>query len=182
VNKLKEYLDWKSTKTLKKYIEFLKENNFITYNSDSLPKNKPLELDIIPLKDIIKIDNKKTLFTQINKDIIKTVIELAKSVLVYKKDKVTKKETKEYQDLKEMALKLFYFYNKMYNTDAKYAFPSYLEINLMTGISKSYIAILNKFFSKNKIVDIDIGEYYLKEIEESEPKPVRERNKYKPNT
>lgn len=192
VEKLKseDYLDWKSTKTLKKYLDYLKDNKYIIFDFETMPKHKPLQIDIIPIKEIPKKDNRENHFVQISVEYIKNIITKCKCIKIEYINKKTGEIINKTYNLKEMALKLFYYYRKMYNDEYRYACPSYKQTYEATGISREYINILNNFFSDNGLVEVQQGKWYSpnKETEcenetdnkEEKSNPRRERNRYIP--
>lgn len=161
IEKLKEYLHWQDTRTIKKYLEWLKKNKYIEYNFKSIPKHIPIELDIIPTKKY---------FVQVSINTIKKIILTTQEIELDN----TKK------DLKEMAVKLYYYYTKLYNIKIGKACPTYEEIYKDTGISSKYIRAINKVLKKNKILKIKEGDWYQYEISENIYKPRKERNSYVP--
>lgn len=168
--KLLELLQWKDRKTLKKYLESLKSQGYINYEFKDFPIHSPLQIDIV---------NSKKQFTQVDTDTINSIKWQMSQCKVKRKNKDNKYET-IIEDLKEMAMKLFYYYETYYNADYGYAFPSYKLINQETGISTNYIKILNKNFNRYELVQVDIGDKYQEEDDEGNTKTKRERNKYAP--
>lgn len=166
--KLMNNLLWKSNKTLNKYLQSLKEKGYITYDFESLPISKPIEIDIDPIG--------KQQFTQVDIETIDQIQTYTCSCEV--KRKKENKTVVSIEDLKERALTLFYYYETYYNTDFGYAFPTYSKIREETGLSYEYIKIINKILHKAKLVNVSVGDQY---IDEETGKKMRERNKYTPN-
>lgn len=166
-----KYLDWKTPKTLKKYLHILKEHGYITYEFDDLPKRKAIELDICPL-------HKQQMYIQVSTEAINGVKECTKVTPIKKKKEGVELEILE--DCKEMAVRLYYFYTKMYNDDIGKAFPSYKEITNKIGISGQYIKVINTLLKKKKLLEVTIGKWYEQQDEDGYIIRKRERNSYKP--
>lgn len=171
--KSENYLNWKSTQTLKKYLTYLKNNNYIIYDFENLPKGKPLEIDILPI-------TKDKMYVQLDVNIISKIQEFAtKTEIIISKNNIKQLII---SDCKEMAVRLYYFYVKNYNLEIGKSFPSYKEINEATGISLQYIKALNNMFKKNKLLKITIGKWYEQEDDDGFKYRKRERNSYIPIT
>jgi hypothetical protein len=163
---LKKKLNWKTTKTLKKYLCWLKDHKYIDYNFQELPRQHPIKLVIRKL--IIDKENKNNTeqFIQVSVDAINKIINTMQQNNLLK--------------LKEMAIRLYYYYVKQYNIDIGSAFVSYEIINKDTGISNQCVKQLNDIFQKNKIVKVVHGKWYKVEISEDTYRLRREVNKYVP--
>jgi hypothetical protein len=168
-NKLLAKLEWNDNRTLKTHMEQLKTNNYIQYDFTSLPINKTMTINIRKLNTANK--NKSDYFTQIDRDTIHKVFDVAQKTPI----KIKKDTT--YADLKDKSIRLIYLYEKCYNKEYGYAWISYREIQAQTGISNKYIKSINTHLKKHKILNVTIGNKY----ENNEGKEVRERNKYSVN-
>jgi hypothetical protein len=139
---------WNDRRTLKKYLQELKQKELISYDFTNFPINKPLQIEILPIPS-------GEHFTQVDTDTIQRIIDVCSNISVQDKNNPSKHNS---IDLKEMAIRLFYLYESYYNYNFNYAFPSYLQINQDTNISNIYIKILNQTFDKNKLVIVNYGE------------------------
>jgi hypothetical protein len=168
-NLLSNYVHWSKNETLKKHLILLREYGYIEYNFNDFPMNKPLEIRNLPLDEP---------FTQVDNITIKKIIECAKQTTVWKGSKDNK--SKHMEDVKEMAVKLFYYYCCYYNADLGKAFTKYEQIHNETKISNTYIKSINNMFSENKLVDITIGDFYKYETDDGKVMNIRPKNKYIP--
>lgn len=166
ISNLLELTGWKTTKTLKKYLNELKELKYINYDFVDLPKNSNAIINIT--KQSYGKDN---YFIGIEKECLLKIIDIADEIQI-KRDK-----KKKQIDLKEQAIRLFSYYCIKYNKDIGFAYVSYSIINLETGIRYSNIKSINTILHKNNILQVIIGDRY---ITEDESKNVRERNHYIP--
>jgi hypothetical protein len=166
-----KYLNWKTTKTLKKYLQILKEKKYLTCDFEVLPKRNPIELDIPKL-------NKDQYYVQVDVEAIYKVKEVAQSVHIKKKRNDVVEVITE--DCKEMAVRLYYFYTKMFNAEIGKAFPSYEDIKKKLGINGTYIKAINNLLKENNLLRISEGKWYEQEDEDGFTIRRRERNSYKP--
>lgn len=139
---LMDALYWKKNSTLKSYLLELKNCKIIKYSFNDLPKNKPLKIEILTNE----VDN----YTQVDTETIDRIKIHTKSIVL--DDKVS--------DLKELAIRLFYVYEKYYNKKEGYARPPYKIIKDCIKTTDRYIKILNTVFAENNIVQIRIGKKY----------------------
>ena len=149
---LLEKLQWTQYQ-LKKYLKDLKEKGLITYQFGDIPKFKPLELDIRPIKHHGK--NKDSYYTQVDIDTINNIIRYSKSIKI----KIEKDKPQVIRDMKEKSLRLFYLYEMYYNPKYKCAFIGYDKIKNAMNINNAYIKIINKMFNKNDLVGVMIGDW-----------------------
>lgn len=168
--KLLDNLGW-SLNTFKKYLKILKQEGLVTYNFESLPIHKPIELDISPI--VSKPKTKEDYFTQVDINTIQRILFYAKETKFKKYDKVSKKNIKIVKDEKEKALKLFYVYEMYYNESIGVSFPSYETIKEATGYNNTYIKAINTMFNKNDLVSVMIGD-------RNKETNQREKNNYIP--
>jgi len=177
---LLERLNWKDRKTLKKYLKQLKEYGYITYDFDNIKSGQDIEIFFIKQKYGKKYNN---YFVEIEKEGLLKVISIAKEIIIFEKDKITKKYIRKVIDLKEQAIRLFSYYcikfkvhnDEEYNISA-YAFPSYSTINKDIGIRDNNIKAINTNLHKGKILKVEIGDMFLND----DGRKVRERNHYIP--
>jgi hypothetical protein len=170
--KLLDKLGW-TKYNLKKYLDILKQEKLITYDFDSLPYNKPLEIEILPI--VQRAKTKEDYFTQVDTRTIEKIITYGKEVRYYIKGE------KEIKDEKEKALKLFYVYEMFYNDNYGKSFISYQGIYEATGYNNACIKSINNMFHRKDIVNVMLGDWYEQENEEDELISLRERNNYVPN-
>lgn len=144
-----EKAQWKDRRTLKKYLEELKKLELVSYPYNNFPINKTLTIKIISIPN-------GEYFTQVDEFTIQKIIDLSTNTKV-ETDINQLNHTKKTLDLKEMAIRLFYYYESYYNKEFKIAFPSYRTINLETKISNIYIKSLNYLFNINGLVIVNQG-------------------------
>lgn len=160
-SKLINELNWKDTRTLKKYLNILYDIGEIDTQYKTLPKHKPLEFNINPIGKH---------FTQVDIDTINKIKELCQETPLIVKGKET------ILNLQEMSLRLFYLYEKYYNKQKGKAYPEYKQIVQDTGMSSKHIKVINDWLELNGILEIEHGEYYVNEDEETR----KGRNQYIP--
>jgi hypothetical protein len=171
--KLLEKLDW-TKYSLKVYLNVLIQENLILFDFNDLPIHNPIELNIEPINT--NPAKKEDYFTQVDVETIKKIFESARKVKYKTKDGKT-----ELKDEKEKALKLFYLYEMYYNENYNKSFINYDGIYNATGYKNNTIKNINNMFHKNHLVDVMLGDWYEKEIDEDVYTPTRERNNYIPN-
>lgn len=147
---LKNKIGWTDNRKLKRYLKILYDYSLIDQEIDRISNHKPITLLI---KDIACGEE----FTQVDVLTLDRIKECANTV------KITGKS--ELQNVYEIALRLFYYYEKNYNEDYGRAFPTYEQINKDTKIHHTYIKAINTIFDENDIVRVRLGEYYTKEID-----------------
>ena len=148
--KIKNNIGWIDNRRLKKYLKTLYDYGLINEEIDRIVNHKPLSLSI---KDIVSGES----FTQVDVNTLDKIKECTKSV------EITGKKLP--QNVYEIALRLFYYYEKNYNEDFGRAFPTYEQINTDTKIHNTYIKAINTVFDINDIVKVRVGGYYSKEID-----------------
>jgi hypothetical protein len=169
-NLLKKYVLWSKNETLKKHLILLKEYNYIDYDFEEFPMSGTIQ---------ITIPQTEKPFTQVDRPTVEKIISVAREAHVWKGNKDNKKLYIE--DIKEMAIKLFYYYFSYYNADEGKAYPKYEEIHMETKISNGYIKAINNMFSYHKLVHITIGDFYnYKDDDSNMTKAYRPRNEYVP--
>jgi hypothetical protein len=176
-NSLLERLGWKDTRTLKKYLRSLKSQNYITYDFEDLPQTETLKISFTPIRYFKKTDNKKeSYYKQVTESSILKIIKFMYNCKVVRYSPKNREiESETYEDLKERAVMLFYYYKMKYNSNYGYGFASYKEIHTDTGISNEYIKIINDKFNFYNIVKVENGK---KDTKKGMNK--KERNKYIP--
>ena len=145
-------LDWTQYQ-LRKYLKDLKDKELIIYDFEDLPRYRPIELNIQPMKHNSK--KKEDYYTQVDITAIDKIIDNSEEVKI----KEVKNKTKAKRDVKEKALRLFYLYEMYYNFDYKCAFIGYDKIRGAMNINNNYIKAINSVFSKTGSVDVMIGDW-----------------------
>lgn len=148
---LKEGLGWTDNRTLKKHFKELYDNNLVDIEIQRIVNTKPIECNITPIGD--------DKFTQVDVHTIQKIKDCTNSIIM--------KGKKKPQNLTEMGLRLFYYYEKNYNEAYGKAFPTYENINEDTKIHPSYIKALNTVFHENGIVSVELGQYYSQELDDT---------------
>lgn len=141
---LLQITQWSKYSVLKKYLRGLKQKEVIDYNFNDNDFRK-IDVCIIHLL----IDTKNENFTIVDEYTINRIIKCCQNVLV------VHNKTERYEDLKEQAIKLFFYYEMKYYGEEFNV--SYKTINTDTGIHYRYIKAINEVFNKNKIVSVKIG-------------------------
>ena len=162
---LMDKLKWSKIGTLKKHLLILQEKELIDFGFEAIPKHVPMEITINSFNES---------FTQVDVTTINKVCELAEEVTMIR---YTKNKTKieVVVDLKEMALRLFYYYEHQYNEEFDKAFPSFRTTNEDTGIGTAHIKAINDLFDYNGTVEIQNGKWYKKDGQ-----MLKTCNNYKP--
>lgn len=167
INKLLDITNWKTTKTLKKYLNELKQYNYINYDFNNLPKN-----DNIQIKIIKQSYGKNNYFVAIERECLIKIMEITSKVYLKRNKK------KQEYDLKEQAIRLFSYYCIKYKKEVGFAYVAYSIIKLETGIRDANIKAINSILHKNNILEVTIGGRYI--LDDEEKKNIRERNHYIP--
>lgn len=136
---------WSKYSVLKKYLRGLKQKEVIDY---SFNDNDFRKVDVCIIH--LLIDTKNENFTIVDEYTINRIIECCQNVLV------VHNKTKRYEDLKEQAIKLFFYYEMKYYGEEFNI--SYKKIKEDTGIHYKYIKAINNVFNDNKIVIVNIGD------------------------
>lgn len=142
--KLKETLGWKDNRKLKKYLKTLYNFGLIDKQVDRINNYKLLNISLTSIGE--------EYFTQVDVNTIRKIKESVRSVKLLRKGKP--------KDVHEIALRLFYYYEKNYNRDFGKAYPTYEQINKDTRIHSDYIMSINEEFHKNGLVIVRTGEWY----------------------
>jgi hypothetical protein len=166
---LLEKLNWSDNRTLKKYLQKLKDEKYIEYDFNSIAKYKPIEIKMIEIKSN---------FILVSQDVIQRTTEATQQVKI--KEKSNSKEIIKERDIRERAIRLIYFF-KYFSTmeDSKrngYICPSYDQIKDNTGIDKNYIRVITKSLKKAKLIEITSAKNYKGYTEDGNH--TLERNKY----
>lgn len=169
-DKLLNHLQWTHYQ-LKKYLKDLKKHKLINYDFDELPKFKPIEIKIKPIKHHSK--SNKDYFTQVDINTINKIVTLCNIIKI----KTNKEKSLEKRNVREKALRLFYLYEMYYNESYGYAFISYEKIKSAMDINNTYINKINKKFNDNCLVEVDIGSWSKNSSQEE---PRKYPNKYTP--
>ncbi|WFD09039.1 hypothetical protein [Tepidibacter hydrothermalis] len=164
--KLLKAIEWKDMRTLKKYLEILNDLKYINMITSKIVKYECIKLTIRGVEND---------FTQVDINTMYKIIECTLRVPIKGNDNEI-----EVKNLKEMALRLFYYYEKNYNTLLGKAFPSYRKTSEELCIGKSYISALNDIFNKNDIVKVKKGNWVETEYEDGVILPRRMCNEYIP--
>ena len=167
---LRTRLDWTQYQ-LTKYLKELKDKELIVYKFTDIPKFKPLEIDIQPIKHHGK--SKLDYYTQVDIDTIENIIKYSKAVKIV----IDKSKPRAIRNVKEKALRLFYLYEMYYNPQYKCAFIGYDKIKDAMDINNAYIKTINKMFNTNELVGVMIGDW-REDIEDN--KRRRNPNNYIP--
>ena len=138
---------------LRKYLRDLKDKKLIIYDFNELPKFRPIELNLQPIKHNSK--NKDDYYTQVDTYTIGKIIEVSINIKV----KSDKDKPKKITDVKDKALRLFYLYEMYYNVQYKCAFIGYEKIKEAMVIHSIYIKAINGILNKAGLVDVMIGDW-----------------------
>lgn len=169
INKLLDITNWKTTKTLKKYLNELKQYNYINYDFNNLPKN-----DNIQIKIIKQSYGKNNYFVAIERECLIKIMEITSKVYLKRNKK------KQEYDLKEQAIRLFSYYCIKYKKEVGFAYVAYSIIKLETGIRDANIKAINSILHKNNILEVTIGGRYINTNDNNNNTNIRERNHYIP--
>ena len=156
--KFLETINW-TQKTFKKHLQILLEEGVVL--KYELLNFEPMQIHIK------KID----IFTQIDNKTITKILNNAHNI---------KTDKNKIKDLTAQAIRLYFYYEKNYNNEYGYAFPSYETISKECKITKNTISYLNKFFKQQKILHIEYGKKTYTTNKNNIARPRKEVNKYTP--
>ncbi|HEY5588870.1 MAG TPA: hypothetical protein VIK86_07945 [Candidatus Paceibacterota bacterium] len=139
-------LKWNDNRTLKKHLQELKSMQLIEYDFTELPIHSDLQIKFTPTESYYK------------------------TLTIHMINKIQESCTINI----EQTIRLFMYYYLKVNNEWGYAWVSYDDINQYARIRKSYIKSLNDEMQKNKLIEIDLGEWYENAYEDV----IKERNKY----
>lgn len=148
---LKSGLGWTDNRRLKKYLGELYDFGLIDVEFNRIDTYRPIECNLTPIR-------KDEHFTQVDVQTIDKIRKCTTNVRVVGR--------KTPQHLCEVALRLFYYYEKNYNEEFGKAFPTYEQINEHTRIHATYVKALNTTFHNNGVVSVEIGKYYNQELDD----------------
>lgn len=143
---LRQSLRWTDNRRVKRYFKILFDMGLIDREITTFAGFQRNELTLI---DMDAGDS----FTQVDVGTIEKIRAVSQLVTVAGRDKKL--------DVYSSALRLFYYYEKNYNTAYGKAFPTYEQIGKDTKLSPPYIKGINDVFHESGIVKIKIGEGYL---------------------
>lgn len=159
--KLLEELQWTNKKTLKKYLEILKQNNYIDYNFQSIYYYKPLEIKVIQHRPYIMLDRElvnNALYIQIDQDELSP--KRKRSNLVYR----------------ENGIVYLYFLEANYNAEWGYACPNRKELLNVLTLNNSELTQINEYYHKRLICEFKRGKMITNQ--EDKTLIMRTRNRY----
>jgi len=168
---LKE-IGW-TQKTLKRHIDIMHSMGVIL--NYKLPRHQPMNIHINKVRQ--KSINSGEEYTQVDRKTVKTILEITNKIEIETIDRKTKKKKTIITNYNSQGVRLYYYYEKNYNPQIGYAFPSQDTIKKDCKISKDTINILNKLFKKNKILYVEHGK---KTYINNNYRPQKENNKYIP--
>lgn len=149
------------TRTFKKYYNSLYKFGYIKEEMKRVPTTM-LGVHFTPIQE-------EEGYTQVDVVTLKRIKEVTLHTNIGGKDR----------DTYSIGLRLFYYYEKNYNLSYGRAFPTYEQIKKDIKIHSLYIKGINTLFHNSKLVEVEIGGWYEKEIE-GIVFTQREGNKYIP--
>lgn len=143
---IKEFTKW-DNRTIKKYLKELKEKKYINYTlpldekgNEIIVISNPINIYIYPLEDKIE-------FSYVDEDILRMINNST--------DKICVDKMRTSENGKEIAVRLYYLYEKYYNK--KFNTPailSYQQIKNIVGGNFNKIIAINKILSDNGLLEI----------------------------
>jgi len=162
-------LEWSDKRTFKKYLEILKDNNYISYDFTRIVYYLPLKIELIFSKP----------FVMIARSIVEKILILNISKSYKTTDsKSTHKRTDSF--FKEKGLIYLFFIEHLFNIQLGYSFPSRKELTDILKITNKELSHIIKQYHKNHLCEYCQGEI-LEGSESSATGIRRTRNRYLPN-
>jgi hypothetical protein len=173
---LMDELHINDTRTLKKHINILFDNNIINTKYKEIRRNELLNFEL-------EEDINEEGFTMVSTDIIDKIKSCTeKIVFITKSHKTKQKDSRyEYKDLYDAGIRFYYYIKFKFYVDKGYARMNYEEIEKDIRISAKTIRALNIEFNRNGIVEVIEGEWRMRDVNNSGVEiKCKDRNTYIP--
>lgn len=159
--KLLQELQWTNKRTLKKYLDILKQNEYIKYNFETMSHYIPLEIKI----------SKHTPYIMLDRELVNVAL-----TIVVDQSEIKEEYQRKNLVYRENGIVYLYFLEANYNAEWGYACPSRNEMRKILTLNNTELTQLNQYYHKRFICEFKQGKMITNQ--EDKTLIMRARNRY----